>query len=79
MLKKVYNQIIMILEENYKFIFFLLVFYFVLTFPLPYYIHTKGGLINVSDKVKIENEYNKRGSINLSYVTVMNGNVLCYL
>lgn len=79
MLKKVYEQMTKILKENYIYIFFLIAFYFVLTIPLPYYIHTEGGLIDVSDKVNIENEYSKEGSINLSYVTEMRGTVLTYL
>lgn len=79
MIKKVYENIKLILKENYKIFFFLIFFYFILTIPLPYYIHTTGGLIDISDKVEIENEYNKSGSINLSYVTEMRGNVLTYL
>jgi PDZ domain-containing protein len=55
------------------------VFYFVLTLPLPYYIHTTGGLIDISEKVSIEGGYKKKGSFNLSYVTEMRGNVLTYL
>lgn len=76
MIQKVYDKIKQLLMENYRFIFILLAFYFVLNIPLPYYIHSKGGLINISDKVKIENEHDKTGSMNLSYVTEMRGNVL---
>lgn len=79
MIKKVYENIKLILRENYKMFFFLIFFYIILTIPLPYYIHTTGGLIDISSKVEIEDEYNKSGSINLSYVTEMRGNVLTYL
>ena len=79
MIKKTCQQIKLMLRENYKFIFLLIAFYFVLTIPLPYYIHTKGGLIDISNKVTIEDEHDKSGSINLSYVTEMSGNVLTYM
>lgn len=79
MIKKTCQQIKLMLRENYKFIFLLIAFYFVLTIPLPYYIHTKGGLIDISNKVTIEDEHDKSGSINLSYVTEMRGNILTYL
>jgi PDZ domain-containing protein len=76
---KLYERIKLLLRENYKFLLFLILFYLVLTIPLPYYIHTTGGLIDISSKVKIENEYDKKGSINLSYVTEIRGNVLTYM
>ena len=78
-MNKLYGKVKSILKENYKFLLFLIVFYFVLTIPLPYYIHTTGGLIDISNKVKIEDEYNKKGTLNLSYVTEMRGNILTYL
>ncbi|MDD4643615.1 MAG: hypothetical protein PHW90_01070 [Bacilli bacterium] len=79
MIKKGYAQLKAMLLQNYRFILFLILFYFILTLPLPYYIHTAGGLIDISEKVIIENEYQKNGSINLSYVTEMRGNVLTCL
>jgi PDZ domain-containing protein len=78
MINKLYEEIISMVRENYKYIFFLLIFYFVLTIPLPYYIHTKGGLIDISSRVELESEKDKSGSINLSYVTEMDGTVLTY-
>ncbi|HHT38805.1 MAG TPA: hypothetical protein GXZ95_05320 [Mollicutes bacterium] len=78
-MKRFYEKIKLTIKENYKFIIFLISFYLILTIPLPYYIHTPGGLIDISDKVEIENEHQKKGSINLSYVTEMKGNVLTYL
>jgi PDZ domain-containing protein len=76
---RLYERIKELLKENYKFLLFLVLFYLVITIPLPYYIHTTGGLIDISSKVKIENEYDKKGSINLSYVTEIRGNILTYV
>lgn len=77
-MKKLYNQIILILKENYKFFIFLLTFCAILNIPLPYYIHTTGGLINISDRVSVDGEQTKKGTINLSYVTEIKGNILTY-
>jgi PDZ domain-containing protein len=79
MVNRIYKRLLTILKENYKFIMLLALFYITLSIPLPYYIHTKGGLIDVSQRVTITDEYEKSGSINLSYVTEMSGNVLTYL
>jgi PDZ domain-containing protein len=76
---RLYERIKELLKGNYKFLLFIVLFYLVLTIPLPYYIHTTGGLIDISSKVKIENEYDKKGSINLSYVTEIRGNILTYM
>ena len=78
-MKKCFERIKITIKENYKFLIFLVAFYFTLTIPLPYYIHAPGGLIDISSKVKIENEVDINGSLNLSYVTEMRGNVLTYL
>ncbi len=79
MIKALLHKIVTILKDNYVFILFVIMGYLVLTFPLPYYIHTAGGLIDISKRVQIENEYTKEGTINLSYVTEIDGSVITYL
>jgi PDZ domain-containing protein len=79
MFNKLYSKFKDFIKKNFFFILFLTLFYILVNIPLPYYIHTTGGLINVSDKVSIENEVKKSGSLNLSYVTEIRGNVLTYL
>ena len=43
-------------------------------YPLPYYIYTGGGTINVKDKIHIENKETK-GDFNLCYVEQINANI----
>lgn len=55
-----------------KNLFFFLFFFigFSLTFiELPFYINAPGGLINVSDRIKVTEEFSSSGSFNLAYVT----------
>lgn len=46
--------------------------------PLPYYIYTGGGTINVKDKIHIENKETK-GDFNLCYVEQINANIPTFL
>ena len=79
MIKKTYEKFKIFMEKEYKFIIFVFILYVGLTYPLPYYIHTNGGLINVTERIEINNQYEKSGSINLSYVSEIKGTVLTYL
>ena len=47
-------------------------------YPLPYYIYTGGGTINVKDKIHIENKETK-GDFNLCYVEQINANIPTFL
>lgn len=42
---------------------------FICFFEFPYYIDAPGGLDNINNKVKVDNAYESKGSINLSYVS----------
>lgn len=66
-------------RENYKLIIFFLIFYFVINFPVPYYVFTSGGITDLSDRFIIDGSYEQKGSYNLSYVNQAEGNVLTYL
>lgn len=79
MFNKLYSRTITFLKQNVTFIFSLILFSLLINFPIPYYIHTPGGLINISDKVEIENEYKQNGSFNLTYVSEIKGNLLTYI
>ncbi|MEG2322245.1 MAG: PDZ domain-containing protein [Bacilli bacterium] len=69
MFNKVYVKIKNYLKQNIKFIIILLFIFFVMTFELPYYINTPGGLIDVSKRISIEDSYQVEGSFNLAYVS----------
>lgn len=78
MLKKIFNYIKKVFKEEYKFIIFLIFSYFLLSFPLNYYITVGGGISDVSSRIKVEDNYESTGSFNISYVTQLNGTILTY-
>ena len=55
------------LKEFYKLLIVFTIFFFVLTYQLPYSIYEPGGLINISDNLNVENK--DKGSLNLTYVS----------
>jgi len=69
MFNKVYEKIKEILRENYKLLIFMIIFIMLFNVRFPYYINTPGGLIDVTDRVSIEDSYEVKGSLNMAYVT----------
>lgn len=69
MINKIYVKFKNFIKENYKQLILLIIFYIVMTFPLPYYICTSGGTIDVNDRVIVENSSDSEGSFNLAYVS----------
>lgn len=57
------------LKNKIKYILLFFVVVFICFFEFPYYIETPGGLDNLNNKVKVENGYKAKGSINLTYVS----------
>lgn len=79
MTSRVYSKIKQYIKENYPFLITLVILTILFYFPVPYYIDSTGGLINVSDKVSVEDGYKDKGTFNLAYVTEMRGKVITYL
>lgn len=80
MFNKFYLKFKKFMKENYKSIIFLIVCYFVFTFPLPYYIYAGGGTININDRVEIDGENSSsKGSLNFAYVRELEGNVASFI
>ena len=79
MLNKVYLRLKEFMKEYYKTIIFLIVCYFVFTFPLPYYIYAGGGTIDINDRVEIKNSETSSGSLNFAYVKELEGNVASFI
>ena len=79
MLNKIYLRIKKFMKEYYKTIIFLIICYFVFTFPLPYYIYAGGGTININDRVIVEGSSLSAGSLNFAYVKELEGNVASFI
>ena len=70
---KLYEKIIQILKENYKFLILLLLMIAFCTYEFPYYVDAPGGIINISSKMEVSNGYPSKGSFNLAYVSEYKG------
>ena len=79
MLNKVYLRIKKFMKDYYKTIIFLIICYFVFTFPLPYYIYAGGGTININDRVVVDGSSDSSGSLNFAYVKELEGNVASFI
>ena len=73
------NKIKRFIQENYMFLLFNIVLIALLTYPLPYYIYTGGGILEVNDKIIISNKTESKGSYNLCYVSEIQANSISYL
>lgn len=78
MFSKIYAYLKKFIKENYKFLIFVIVLYFIFTFPLPYSIYNGGGIINLSDRIEVEDSKNEP-NVNMCYVNQMKGNVATFL
>ena len=66
-------------RENYKTVIFLILFYLIIRFPVPYYVFTSGGITDLSLRFELDSKTKQDGSYNLSYVSQVEGNVLTFL
>lgn len=78
MFKKLFNYIKNVFKEEYKFIFILIFSYLFLSFPLNYYITVGGGISDVSSRIKVNDNYESKGSFNISFVKQLNATVATY-
>ena len=76
--KKIIKQTKEYIIEEWKFLVFCLALTIVLLYPLDYYITTGGGIIDIKDRVNIEDSYKSKGSLNITYVSQLKGDVLTY-
>lgn len=75
MITKVYDKVKQILKENWKFFCLLIITFLLFTYEFPYYIDAPGGLMDVTDKIEIQNSYDSSGSLNLAYVSELKATV----
>lgn len=69
MIIKLYEKILEIIKKEYKFLISLVLTFILLTIEFPYYINKPGGLINLEDRITIQDGYKSKGSMNLAYVS----------
>lgn len=76
---KVYEKIKVFIKNNYKFLIMYIVLLTICLYPLPYYIYTGGGTINLDKRIEIENQNIEKGSFNLAYVKNIKATIPTYL
>lgn len=69
MINKLYDEIKKTIKENYKMIICFIGILLLFTIEFPYYIEAPGGIIDVDERIEIENVKEKKGSFNLAYVS----------
>lgn len=76
---KLYEKLIKFIKENYLWLLLYIVFIATCLYPLPYYIYTGGGIIDISGKVEIKDSGNSLGSFNMCYVSEINATLPTYI
>ena len=66
------------IKENYIIYIVYIVILLVSVIPLNYYIYSPGGLVDLTDRIKVENSYKQEGSFNLTYVTTRHATLMTY-
>lgn len=79
MINKIYEKIKVFMKENYLWLLFYIVFMAVMLYPLPYYIYTGGGTIDVDDKIVVDEASSSEGTFNMCYVSEINATLPTYL
>lgn len=78
MFNKIYEKTKNFIIENYKSVIFFAILYFIVLFPVDYYIITDGGTIDVNKRVEVENSYKSKGSLNMAYVSELKGTIFTW-
>lgn len=79
MINKIYKKIRQLIKDNIIFIIIIILTSVIINIRLPYYIDAPGGLINVSDKINIQDSTTSKGSYNMTYVKTYSAKVLTYI
>lgn len=79
MINKLYEKLTKNIKENFTSIIILIVAFLIMLFPIPYYVYSSNGIMNVNKRIEIEDKYKSKGSFNLTYVNQFDANVITYL
>lgn len=63
------------IKENYRSFLIVMVCAIILNFPLPFYIEATGGILDISDKIVVDNGYESEGTFHMAYVSEFNANI----
>ncbi len=75
MFNKIYEKTVNYIKENYKFLIVVVGIVLLFKIPLNYAIYTPGGSINLNNRIEINNDTKTKGSFNMAYVKMLEGNI----
>ena len=78
-MKKRFNKIKKFVVEEYKFLIICFIILFLGLFRLPYNLYVGGGIISLEKRMEVENAYETKGSLNISYVRSLRATIPSYL
>lgn len=73
MFNKLYSNVKNFIVENYKFLIIWGIIIFLFFYEFPFVIYTPGGIVNLEDRIEVENSRDTDGSLNMSYVSLVKG------
>lgn len=73
MFTKVYEKVKDVIKENYKSFLIIIITLIICLYELPFVIYTPGGIVPLESRIEIEDSYDSKGSLNMSYVTLRKG------
>lgn len=79
MFTKLYETTINYIKKEYKFLITLLTILLLFTIKLPFYIDMPGGIINISDRITIDNKNTLSGTLNFAYVSEIRATIPTYI
>lgn len=79
MLNKLYSKIIKFLKNNITKLLIIIFLLVLFNYKLPYYIEKPGDLKNLNHKIIVENEYESKGTLNLTYVLQKDATIFNYI
>lgn len=63
------------IKDNYKVLFIAIVLITIFQIELPYKIYTPGGMVDLTNRVYVENGYDSSGKFGMAYVSMVRGNI----
>lgn len=74
-MKKIINWI----KEDFFYILFIVITFLVCNIGLPYHVLSPGGVMDINNRIKVDNKYETKGTLDLLYVAERKATIPTYL
>lgn len=75
MFSKIYDKVKNYIGENYKFLISLVAIILFFSVELPFVVYIPGGIVELNERIEVEDGYEAKGSLNMSYVSMLRGKI----